>query len=184
MDSPDRGPTDAAARKRELRATARAARRAGDASGREALGAAWASAVSGLAADARTVAVYVSYGTEPPTARLVDELLARGTRVLVPILLEDRDLDWADHARPDVPLGRDAIAEADVVVVPALLVARDGARLGQGGGSYDRALARIRPGTPVVALVHDDEVADAGAIPSEPHDVRTTHVVTPTRVVE
>ena len=40
-------------------------------------------------------------------------------------------------------LGVDAIATADVVLVPGLAVAADGMRLGRGGGSYDRAL---RPG--------------------------------------
>ena len=40
-------------------------------------------------------------------------------------------------------LGRAAVAEAQLVVVPALAVDRRGLRLGRGGGSYDRALARV-----------------------------------------
>ena len=59
------------------------------------------------------------------------------------------------------PLGAAAIAEADTVFVPALAVARDGNRLGRGGGSYDRALRRVPAGVPVVALLFDDELVDA-----------------------
>ena len=42
-------------------------------------------------------------------------------------------------------------------------------RLGRGGGSYDRALPRVRPGIPVVALLYSDEVR--AELPREPWDV-------------
>jgi 5-formyltetrahydrofolate cyclo-ligase len=50
-------------------------------------------------------------------------------------------------------------------------------RLGRGGGSYDRALARVPVGTFVCALLFDDELLDA--VPAAPHDRRVTAVVTP-----
>ena len=53
------------------------------------------------------------------------------------------------------------------MLAPALAVDGAGRRLGQGGGSYDRALERA--GAPVVAVVFDDEVLD-GQIPVEAHD--------------
>ncbi|MDP9461630.1 MAG: 5-formyltetrahydrofolate cyclo-ligase, partial [Actinomycetota bacterium] len=74
-------------------------------------------------------------------------------------------------------LGPTAIGTADVIVVPALAVARDGVRLGRGGGYYDRALRHSRPDAVVVALVHDDELVDE--LPAEPHDHRVNAVVTP-----
>ena len=166
------------ARKRELRARVRNRRARAAAQVRRDEAAGWTAQVLALvdATHARVVASYVSYGTEPPTGELVEALRRRGVAVLLPVLREDRDLDWeADGVRLD----RDAIARADLVVVPALSVARDGTRLGQGGGSYDRALPRIRDGVPVVALVHEEEVVDAGALPRDPHDVAVSHVVTP-----
>ena len=75
----------------------------------------------------------------------------------------DRRLRMLEPAGP--PLGRDAIAAADLVLVPALAVDVAGRRLGQGGGSYDRALPRAT--APVVAVVFGDEVLDtiAGRAP-------------------
>jgi 5-formyltetrahydrofolate cyclo-ligase len=68
--------------------------------------------------------------------------------------------------------------------VPALAVDGAGTRLGQGGGSYDRALARLGAGARrlVLAVVHDDEVL-AGPLPREPHDVGVDGALTPSGLV-
>jgi 5-formyltetrahydrofolate cyclo-ligase len=131
---------------------------------------------------AGTVAAYYSIGTEPDTRRLLYALWKRGTYVLLPLLQPDGELDWASYEGPDslVPgphgllepgepaRGADAVARADVVLVPALAVDASGNRLGRGGGSFDRALARVGPLIPVIALLYDEELLDA--IPAEPHD--------------
>ena len=138
---------------------------------------------------AASVAAYVSIGTEPGTGLLLDELLGAGKRVLLPVVLPDLDLDWAVHdgtltearrglLEPTGPrLGVDAVAEADVVLVPGLAVSADGTRLGQGGGCYDRALVRVPPGTLTCVLLHDGEVGLD--VPAEAHDRRVGAAVTP-----
>jgi 5-formyltetrahydrofolate cyclo-ligase len=78
-------------------------------------------------------------------------------------------------AGPD--LGPAAITDAALVLVPALAVDRRGVRLGRGGGWYDRTLPLARPGTPLLAVVRDDEVFDV--LPRDPHDVPVTAVLTP-----
>ena len=135
------------------------------------------------------VAAYLSIGTEPGTTALLSALAANGVQVLLPVLLPDRDLDWAlagggvaraEHGLMEpcgARLGREAIADCSLVVVPALSVARDGARLGRGGGSYDRVLPRTSGW--VVALLHDGETVTA--LPTEPHDHPVDAVVTPRR---
>lgn len=130
-------------------------------------------------------AAYVSIGSEPGTALL----LARLDDVLLPVLLPDGDLDWVLFDGELVPgprgllepagprLGRDAVADCSVVVVPALAVDRSGTRLGRGGGSYDRALRRTS--AVVVAALHLGELVEA--LPAEPHDQPVDAVVLPDR---
>lgn len=153
-----------------------------------------------------TVCAYASFGTEPDTAELIDALGARGIRVLLPILLPDSDLEWAVYDGRFVsgrlglsePAGErhgvDAIRNADSVLAPALAVSSTGYRLGRGGGSYDRALARLtmrkavaaqhseqgrRPW--VCALVYDNEL-DA-TFPVDPHDQPVDAACSPNHLV-
>lgn len=142
---------------------------------------------------AGTIAAYASVGTEPPTAGLLFALWKRGSYVLLPVLREDYDLDWASYEGPeslasgphgllqptDTRRGAGAIASADFVIVPALAVGQDGHRLGRGGGCYDRALARVGPAVPTVALLYDSELLDE--VPAGPHDQPVRAVVQPAR---
>ncbi|GHI07042.1 5-formyltetrahydrofolate cyclo-ligase [Streptomyces cellostaticus] len=152
-------------------------------------------------ARAHTVAAYVSVGREPGTLVLLDALRARGMHVLLPALLPDNDLDWGEYAGPDSlarvqhggkmalfepsgeRLGPDAVTGADVVLLPGLAVDARGMRLGRGGGSYDRVLARLesagaRPA--LVVLLYDAEVV--ARVPAEAHDRPVHAVVTPSGV--
>lgn len=135
------------------------------------------------AAPGPVVAGYVPLRTEPGGRDLPAALaaaLAPAGRLIVPVLRDDLDLDWVTYGDEATGrrLGRAAVAEAALVVVPAVAVDRRGVRLGRGGGSYDRALARVRPGVPVVALLHDGELLDED-LPEEPHDRRVSAVITP-----
>ncbi|WP_432482814.1 5-formyltetrahydrofolate cyclo-ligase [Kineococcus esterisolvens] len=184
---------EVAARKLGLRRALRARRRARDAGEAADVDAALARTLltCPLVAGAHRVACYSSLPGEPGTRGVLAELRRHGVEVLLPVLLPDADLDWearpartgAGHGQDPGPLGPHAIATADVVVVPALAVDTAGRRLGQGGGSYDRALLRVPPRVPVVALVHDDELFDAAVspLPVLPHDRPVHAVVTPTR---
>ena len=140
---------------------------------------------------AGTVAAYYSIGTEPDTRGLVFALWKRGSYVLLPVLRPDGDLDWASYEGPDSlvpgprgllqpgepPRGVDAVARADAVLVPALAVDPAGRRLGRGGGSYDRALARVGPLVPLIALIYDDELVER--VPVEGHDVPVRATASP-----
>jgi 5-formyltetrahydrofolate cyclo-ligase len=128
------------------------------------------------------IAAYHPMIGEPGGPSLPADLASSGVTVLLPILRPDRDLDWATFRSPGdlAPaalglheptgprLGTEAITTADLILVPALAVDHTGARLGRGGGSYDRALARVHPGQLVVALLYPGELLDH--VPSEPHD--------------
>ena len=117
------------------------------------------------------VAAYEATPLEPPTEALVAALVARGIRVMVPVTLEDWDLDWrevtSDEEASGELLGTSANARAAVVFVPAHGVDRSGTRIGQGKGCYDRALPRTQ--ARLVAVVHPWEVL-VEALPREDHD--------------
>ncbi|MGC9378429.1 5-formyltetrahydrofolate cyclo-ligase [Streptomyces sp. MH13] len=152
-------------------------------------------------ARAHAVAAYVSVGAEPGTLALLDALRARGVRVLLPALLPDNDLDWGEYTGEGSlvrvrhggrmalsepagqRLGPDAVADADVVLLPGLAVDGRGMRLGRGGGSYDRVLARLeRAGAcpALLVLLYGSEVVSH--VPEEPHDRPVDAVVTPSGV--
>ncbi len=132
-------------------------------------------------------AAYVPVGAEPGGTGLVDALAA-ATGLLLPVLLPDGDLDWAEYdgslrrtprglLEPAGPtLGPAVVADVELIIVPALAVSRSGMRLGRGGGSYDRALARAASAYKV-ALLHDGELLDE--VPAEPHDQPVDAVITP-----
>ncbi|ATO15144.1 5-formyltetrahydrofolate cyclo-ligase [Micromonospora sp. WMMA2032] len=137
---------------------------------------------------------YVPVASEPGGDDLPDVLraaLPADAGLLLPVLRDDLDLDWAAYTGRESlraagrglreptgpPLGRAAVAGADLVVVPALAVDRRGVRLGRGGGSYDRALARVPAGVPTVALLHDGELVTS--VPAGPHDRPVHCVITP-----
>ncbi|MCX2931197.1 5-formyltetrahydrofolate cyclo-ligase [Mycobacterium sp. CVI_P3] len=151
--------------------------------------------LTGIVGRNDTVCAYLPVGAEPGSPQMVDRLRELCARVLLPVTRSSADgeplaLLWGvyvpgalvaarfgllEPAEPWLPSS--AVAEADMVLVPALAVDRAGVRLGRGGGFYDRSLVLCKPGAMLVAVVRDSEVVDE--LPSEPHDVRMTHVLTP-----
>lgn len=153
--------------------------------------------LSTLAAPDTTICAYIPVGSEPGSIGMIDDLVQRGMTVLLPVAREDRNgtplpLQWGPYTpgelaaapfglqEPRAPwLPADAVARAEIVLVPALAVDRDGARLGRGAGYYDRTLALAASSALLIAVVRDDELVDR--LPSEPHDVAMTHALTPGR---
>ena len=135
-----------------------------------------------------TLALYASRPHEPATHAAITRLHGAGWRILLPMTGSPHKwalFDGWEHMRPGwggipepVPPFRRTpeLSEADVVVTACLAVAADGTRLGTGGGWYDKALPRRRPGVPVWALARSTEMVEF--LPSEPHDVPVDRVVT------
>jgi 5-formyltetrahydrofolate cyclo-ligase len=143
----------------------------------------------------QTVCAHVPIGSEPGSIALLDMLLRLDTRVLLPVARTDADgapqpMQWGEYRpgrlvaapfglrEPPLPwLPAEAVADAAVVLVPALAVDRAGVRLGRGAGFYDCSLPLADATARLVAVVRDGELVDR--LPAEPHDVRMTHALTP-----
>jgi len=190
VSDPAARPGRAGRSKAEWRRDLLVARRArGDAQRRADAAALAAGLPAVLEGVAGPVCLFVAVGGEPgatPDGALpvLDAARALGRRVLLPVTVGDAPLDWAAYTGPEAlaagayglleptgpRLGPDAVADAGLVVVPALAVDHRGVRLGRGGGHYDRTLPLAGAHTRLVALVGDDELV-AGPLPAEPHDV-------------
>ena len=68
-----------------------------------------------------------------------------------------------------------SLNQLDLVFVPGVAFALNGARLGRGKGFYDRLLSEVRGHKCGVAY----EVQVIVAVPEEPHDVRVDSILTP-----
>jgi len=186
------------AAKARLRGSLLAARRARTADERQIARRANAAHLQSFLQQPSTIAGYLPLPTEPLDRQLLDDFAATH-RVLVPVVTGASPLDWCDYPGPtqrgafgiDEPtgprLGGAAVAEADVLLLPALAVDRRGHRLGRGGGHYDRTLAlraqlrgSARAGL-LIAVLYDEEFLDL--VPVDYFDQPVSAIVTPMRGV-
>ena len=167
-----------------------------------------ATQLAGLLPDpgtARCITAYLPYPTEPNPTGVFAVARQAGLDVLLPRVTGPHTLAWVPwhedvvtapgaHGVPE-PHGEPVAADAaglllqrpGLMIIPALAADSTGARLGQGGGYFDRMLARIprhRAGGPLRAVaVFDDEVLQPSDIPVGELDARVDVIVTPTRTI-
>ena len=139
---------------------------------------------------ATNIASYISYEFEPETSDINQRLIKDGKKVFLPRLLENNDIQWVSWNGSSEnlkkvekifePIGDAVEVELDVIILPALHVDRMGNRLGQGGGSYDRALSRSKAFK--IALLHYGELTSE-ILPVQPHDEKIDAAATPEIIV-
>lgn len=155
------------------------------------------------AAAPRTVAVYAAMGSEVDPAAFAAAAAARGWRVAYPCMLSATDAMACDQrmcmravavddasAAPFIAHPARAFAATDIdsslfpivpaealdmVVVPLVAFDRTGARLGYGGGCYDRYLPTLSATCQVVGIAFDEQRVDH--VPTDAHDLPLSHIV-------
>jgi 5,10-methenyltetrahydrofolate synthetase len=146
---------------------------------------------------ARVVAAYASFGSELDTAEFLAGILADGKQLLLPRInrtqrvlelrhVTDLDTDlvsgvWgirepAEHC----PLLSDT--KIGFMLVPGVAFTSKGARLGYGGGFYDRLLASLDRDASRIAAAFDLQLVDQ--LPEGPHDQRVDRIVTEKNITE
>ena len=66
-------------------------------------------------------------------------------------------------------------AELNMVVVPLVAFDRTGARLGYGGGCYDRYLPMLSPACQIVGIAFDEQRVEH--VPTETHDLPLPNII-------
>ena len=155
------------------------------------------------AAAPHTGAVYAAMGSEVDPAAFAAAAAARGWRVAYPCMLSASDAAACGQrmcmravaagdvstapfiAHPtrafvatDIDSNRCPImpaAELDIVVVPLVAFDRAGARLGYGGGCYDRYLPTVAPECLIVGIAFDEQRVDH--VPTDAHDLPLPNIV-------
>lgn len=155
------------------------------------------------AAAPHTVAVYAPMGSEVDPAAFGAAAAARGWRVAYPCMLSAAEAavcgqrmcmravaaddastaPFIAHptrafAATDIDSSRFPIVPAealDMVVVPLVAFDRAGARLGYGGGCYDRYLPMLSPACQIIGIAFNEQRVDA--VPTDAHDLPLPHII-------
>ena len=155
------------------------------------------------AAAPHTVAVYAAMGSEADPAAFAAAAAARGWRVAYPCMLSAIDaaacgqrmcmravsagdaseVPFIAHptrafAATDVDSDRFPIVPAkalDMIIVPLVAFDRTGARLGYGGGCYDRYLPTVSPACHVIGIAFDEQRVDD--VPTDAHDLPLPNII-------
>lgn len=150
-----------------------------------------------------TVAVYAAMGSEVDPAAFAIAAADRGWQVAYPCMLSASDaatcgqrmcmrvvaavdVDTAPFiARPtqafaatDINSDRFPIVPAEslgIIVVPLVAFDQTGARLGYGGGCYDRYLSMLSPACQIVGIAFDEQRIDH--VPTDVHDLPLPNIV-------
>lgn len=142
--------------------------------------------------DARSVLLFYSMGNEPDTHGLIRRCLFDGKTTALPVSYENGIMK-ARTIMPLFELGRDMWGipaptedcpeigkeDIDLIIVPGVTFARDGYRLGQGGGYYDRYLAGYEGFT--VGLARSRMLTEH--VPTDEHDMPVSCVVTENEIL-
>ena len=157
---------------------------------------------SGAAAP-HTVAVYAAMGSEVDPAAFAAAAAKRDWRVAYPCMLSAIDAaacgqrmcmravsagdaseaPFIAHptrafAATDIDSSRFPIVPADVldmIIVPLVAFDQTGARLGYGGGCYDRYLPTLSATCQIIGIAFDEQRVDR--VPTDTHDLPLPHIV-------
>lgn len=141
---------------------------------------------------------YVAAGSEIDPRPMMAQLGENGYKFCLPVCYEKKDDQKDDmvfqqyHLNDPLELGgygmmksisENPLCVPEIIFLPVVAFDKNGARLGRGGGHYDRLLSAYRAHKNVraIGLAFDEQLFDG--IPCEMHDERLNAIVTPSGVI-
>lgn len=179
--------------KRAARAAAKARRLAAHEAGGDAAQAAAALLDSAVVETPGCVSGYLPIGSEIDPQPAMAAMAARGATLALPVMAGPAAPLWFSWWTPGAPtqIGPFGVAvplddypvQPDMVIAPLLAFDRTGARLGYGGGYYDRTLAAMRAARPVLAVGLAYAAQEVAAAPMDDTDQRLDLIVTEREII-
>ncbi len=147
--------------------------------------------------NAKTILFYASFRSEVDTIEMIKVSLSHGKQIILPrvdkenkklLLYKIKDINelaqgYMGILEPSVSEGKlTGLDDIDLIIIPGSAFDVSGRRLGYGAGFYDGLLAGMKKKIPIIAPVYEEQIVEN--IPSEPHDVKVTKIVTDRRIID
>lgn len=146
--------------------------------------------------DAKSIFIFISYGSEVDTIKIIEHLLKEGKEVYVPKTYKDiKEMkavkitslsnmvkDKMGILEP-VDVSEDSIGQKfDLIIMPGVAFDSFGNRIGYGGGYYDKYLSNYNEETEKVALAYHMQLLNK--IETEDHDIKVDYIVTERNIIK
>ncbi|HZK32981.1 MAG TPA: 5-formyltetrahydrofolate cyclo-ligase [Tissierellaceae bacterium] len=140
---------------------------------------------------AETIMAFINFGSEINTRYMVEDSINLGKSIVIPITIPEtkelkisRLLDYSELEigfynilTPKKEFLRFVDPSTiDLILVPGLIFAEDGYRIGYGGGYYDRFLSKIDPSVPKIGIGFDLQIQDK--VPTDKYDIPVDFMLT------
>lgn len=146
--------------------------------------------------EAKSIFIFISYGSEVDTIRIIEHSLKTGKEVYVPKTYKDiKEMkavkitnltnmvkDKMGILEP-IDVSKDSIGESfDLIIMPGVAFDFFGNRIGYGGGYYDKYLSSYKEKTEKVALAYHMQLLNK--IETEEHDIKVDYIITEKNIIK
>lgn len=138
---------------------------------------------------AKSVFVFISYKSEVDTRGIIEDILADGKKLLVPLVkgsemiaVEVKGIDDLEPNKMGIlePKSGDEVTDVDLTITPGLAFDKNGFRLGYGGGYYDKFFAKVD--TVRMGIGYSDQYVES--IVHEDYDKALEYLLTEEGLIE
>lgn len=147
--------------------------------------------------NAKTIMCFISFANEIDTKELIETAIKHGKTVVIPITIPETKelkisqiLDFSELEKGfyNILTPKEEFiryidpSTIDLILVPGVVFAKNGYRIGYGGGYYDRFLSKIDNSIPKIAIGFDLQVVDR--VPTESFDIPVDLIITEKRIID